>query len=148
MARSGGEATAQAEGAAGGGDGWRRAALLVPRVGGRRRRKKGKEGEKEKRKGKKEKGKGKKKNGEREKERESYRRDSRRRSTHAYGGFSRKQLACGTRKRGTQGRGLNSGVGSADHRKKISENQELGQERIWNDLNSATKKILKTIFGE
>ena len=67
----------------------------------------------------------------------------RRRSTHAHGGFSRKRLARGTRKRGTQGRGLNSGVGTADHPKKISGNQELGQERIWNDLSSAMKFFLE-----
>ena len=72
---------------------------------------------------------GKEEEGEGRKERRE-KKEKRRRSTHAHGGFSRKRLARGTRKRGTQGRGLNSGVGSADHRKKISENQELGQERI------------------
>ena len=127
MARIGGEATAQAEGAPAGTRGHGGVELSARRAarGGERRRREKEErkgGRKKKReKEKKEKGKEKKKN--RERETESCRRDSRRRSTHAHGGFSRKRLALGMRKRGTQGWGMNLGVGTANHRKKISGNQ-------------------------
>ena len=58
-----------------------------------------------------------------------------------------KQAAFGRSATSTQkerkGKGIGTGVGTADHRKNILGNRELGQERIWNDLSSATKKILE-----
>ena len=113
----------------------------VGEKGGGGRRKKGKEGEKEKRKGKKEKGKGK---GKRKMEREK--------ETELSAGFAAavghaRAAAFGRSATSTQnerkGKGIGTGVGTADHRKNILGNRELGQERIWNDLSSATKKILE-----
>ena len=119
----------------------------VGKKGGGGRRKKGKEGEKKRKKKKKEKGK---KWRERERKRESCRRDSRRRSApralrHSAG--QRRARGTRERERGKDG----DWIRVSERRiieKRFRGNRSSDRKKIWNDLSSAMKKILKFIFGE